>query len=112
MSAPEDSVSRKKLDLERKIEKKRNSLDGYKKYINPKDDEIISVLEAKRSKKEEELKKCYWNQCIAIFLKKKLLLSIDYDKIKIFFSIMCHSSICSLFVFIDWAKRFVFKILL
>lgn len=70
MSASEDSVSRKKLDLERKIEKKRNSLDGYKKYINPKDDEIISVLEAKRSKKKEELKKCYWNQCIAIFEKK------------------------------------------
>lgn len=69
MSASEDSVSRKKLDLERKIEKKRNSLDGYKKYINPKDDEIISVLEAKRSKNEEELKKCYWNQCIAIFKK-------------------------------------------
>lgn len=67
MSASEDSVSRKKLDLEREIEEKRNSLDGYKKYINPKDDEIISVLEAKRSKKEEELKKCYWNQCIAIF---------------------------------------------
>lgn len=69
MSASEDSVSRKKLDLERKIEKKRNSLNGYKKEINPKDDEIISVLEAKRSKKEEEFKKCYWNQCIAIFKK-------------------------------------------
>lgn len=70
MSASEDTISRKKLDLEREIEKKRKSLDGYKEYIHPKDYEIISVLEAQRSKKEEELKKCYWNQCIAIFEKK------------------------------------------
>lgn len=67
MSASEDTVSREKLDLEREIEKKRKSLDGYKKCIDPKEYEIISVLEAKKSKKEKELKNCYWNQCIAIF---------------------------------------------
>lgn len=67
MSAAQSPVSRKKQLLEKEIEYKQRSLKAYKKYINSTDDEIISVLEAKKLKKEEEFKKCHWIQCIAIF---------------------------------------------
>lgn len=51
MSASQASDSRKKQRLEKEIEYKRKSLQAYKKFIKPKDDEIICVLEAKKLKK-------------------------------------------------------------
>lgn len=69
MSAAQSPISRKKQMLEKEIEYKQKSLKAYKEYINSTDDEIICVLEAKKSKKEEEFKKCYWIQCMAIFKK-------------------------------------------
>lgn len=60
MAAPQGPVSRKLLEKE--IEYKRNGLKAYKEYIKPKNDDFICVLEAKKLKKEEELKKCYWIQ--------------------------------------------------
>lgn len=62
MSAAQSPISRKKQMLEKEIEYKQKSLKAYKEYINSTDDEIICVLEAKKSKKEEEFKKCYWIQ--------------------------------------------------
>lgn len=58
---------RKKQLLEKEIEYKQKSLKAYKEYINSTDNEIICVLEAKKLKKEEELKKCHWIQCMTIF---------------------------------------------
>lgn len=55
--------------LKNEIKKERERLQGYKKCINRKDDEIIWVLEAKKFKKEVELKKCYQIQCTAVFNK-------------------------------------------
>lgn len=75
MAAPQGPVSRKLLEKE--IEYKRKSLKAYKQYIKPKNDGFICVLEAKNLKKEEELKKCYWIQCMAI-LKNIFLLSRLY----------------------------------
>lgn len=69
MSAAQSSVSRKKQLLEKEIEYKQKSLKAYTEYISPTKDEIICVLEAKKLKKEEEFKKCYWIQCMAIFKK-------------------------------------------
>lgn len=66
MAASHAPVSRKKQLLEKEIEYKDHSLIGYKKYIKPiEENEIICVLEAKKSNKEEELKNCYWIQCMA-----------------------------------------------
>lgn len=63
MAASHAPVSRKKQLLEKEIEYKDHSLIGYKKYIEPiEENEIICVLEAKKSNKEEELKNCYWIQ--------------------------------------------------
>lgn len=67
MSASNVSDSRKKELLEKEIEYKQKSLQAYKKYINRKDDEIVWVLEAKKSQKEVELKKCYQIQCTTVF---------------------------------------------
>lgn len=69
MSASQATDSRKK-QLEKDIEDKRKCLNAYKEYIKPKDDETICVLEAKKSKKEKELKNIYWIQCMTIFEKK------------------------------------------
>lgn len=66
MSASQATVSRQKQVLEKEIEEKQTSLNYYKQCINPKDDEKIWVLEAKKSRKEKELKKSYWFQCMAI----------------------------------------------
>lgn len=66
MAASRAPVSRKKQLLKKEIEYAQKSLIGYKEYIKPKDNEIICVLEAKKSKKEEEFKNCYWIQCMAI----------------------------------------------
>lgn len=66
MAASQATVSRNKQKLEDKIKEKRKTLNTYKDYIKPKDDEIICVLEAKKSKKEKELKNCYRIQCMAI----------------------------------------------
>lgn len=53
--------------LEKEIESKRKSFESYKHYINPKPNEDISVLEAKISDKEEELKTYYWFSCMYLF---------------------------------------------
>lgn len=66
MSASQATVSRKKQMLEKEIEEKQTSFNYYKQCINPKDDEKIWVLEAKKSRKEKEFKKSYWFQCMAI----------------------------------------------
>lgn len=68
MSASKVSDSRKREMLEKEIEYKRKSLQAFETYINRKDDENICVLEAKKFKKEVELKKCYMIQCKAVFL--------------------------------------------
>lgn len=77
MSASQAIDSRKK-QLEKDIEDKRKSLNAYKECIKPKDDEIIGVLEAKKSKKEKELKNSYWIQCMAILRKNSFLPSLDF----------------------------------
>lgn len=69
MSVSKVSHSRRRQMLEKEIKNKRKSLKAYKTYINPKDDENICVLEAKKFQKEVELKKCYVMQCTAVFLK-------------------------------------------
>lgn len=75
MSASQSPVSRNLLEKE--ITSKQKSLKAYKEHINHTDDEIICVLEAKKLKKEEELKKCYRIQCMAIF-RKSFIISILY----------------------------------
>lgn len=67
MAVPQAPVSRKLLEKE--IEYKQKSLKAYKEYIKPKNDDIICVLEAKKLQKEEELKKCYRIQCMAVSQK-------------------------------------------
>lgn len=62
MSVSKVSHSRRRQMLEKEIKNKRKSLKAYKTYINPKDDENICVLEAKKFQKEVELKKCYMMQ--------------------------------------------------
>lgn len=78
MGASHASVSRKKQLSEKEIAYKQQSLIAYKKCINSleAENESICVLEAKKSNKEEELKNCYWNQCMAT---KKFLLSVDLN---------------------------------
>lgn len=71
MSASKVSDSRKREMLEKEIEYKRKSLQAYATYINRKDDENICVLEAKKFKKEVELKKCYTIQ----FWAKSILMN-------------------------------------
>lgn len=107
MSASQATDSRKK-QLEKDIEDKRKRLNAYKEYIKPKDDETICVLEAKKSKKEKELKNSYWIQCMTIF-EKKFFAIIRLSLNRYYFYIF-HYSLCSLFIFIDWAKRCVFQI--
>lgn len=53
-------MAKTRKSLERELESKRKSFESYKLYINPKPNEDISVLEAKKSDKEEELKTYYW----------------------------------------------------
>lgn len=66
MAASQTTVLRNKQKLEDTIEETRKSLNAYKDYIEPKDDERICVLEAKKSEKEKELKNCYGIQCMTI----------------------------------------------
>lgn len=55
-------VSKNRKLLEMEVEHKRRELMKYKEYINPKDNECVRVLEAEKTKKEEDLKNCYWIQ--------------------------------------------------
>lgn len=57
------SVSRRRRLLEKEVESKKNSLESYRRYIVPSYDECVSVLEAKKSTKEEDLKNLHWFQC-------------------------------------------------
>lgn len=54
MSASQATVSRQKKVLEKDIEEEQTGINVYKTDFNPKDDEIIWVLEAKKSRKEKE----------------------------------------------------------
>lgn len=62
--------------LEMEVDSKRRNLMKYKEYFVPKDNECVRVMEAEKTRKEEELKNCYWIQCM-LFLFKFLLQSID-----------------------------------
>lgn len=53
-------MAKTRKSLEKEIESKRKSFESYKLYINPRPNEDISVLQAKKSDKEEELKTYYW----------------------------------------------------
>lgn len=57
--------SKNRMQMEKELKSKLESLEGLRKHICPKNDDIICVLEAKKSKKEEELKNCYWFQCMS-----------------------------------------------
>lgn len=78
MAAPQGPVSRKLLEKE--IEYKRKSFKAYKEYVKPKNEDIICVLEAKKLKKEEELKKCFWIQCRAILKNKFVLMRLYLNR--------------------------------
>lgn len=62
MFATEPPVFKSRKLLEKEIESKRRNLETFEKYIVPKDDECIKVLEAMKTKKEMELKNCLWIQ--------------------------------------------------
>lgn len=57
--------SKNRIQMEKELKSKLESLEGLRKHICPENDDIICVLEAKKSKKEEELKNCYWFQCMS-----------------------------------------------
>lgn len=59
-------VSKNRKLLEMEVEHKRRDLMKYKEYIDPKDNECVRVLEAEKTKKEEDFKNCYWIQCMII----------------------------------------------
>lgn len=59
-----DSVSKDREQLEEDVENCRQELEKYQSRINPKKTESIRILSETKSKKEEELKKCYWIQCM------------------------------------------------
>lgn len=63
MLSSQISLSRRRKMLEKEVESKQRSLECYRKYIDPHYDECISVLEAKKSKKEEDLRNLHWFQC-------------------------------------------------
>lgn len=48
--------------LKKLIQSKEKDLEIYKTSINPKDDESITVLTARKEKKEKDYKNCYWFQ--------------------------------------------------
>lgn len=60
-------MAKTRKSLEKEIESKRKSFESYKLYINPRPNEDISVLQAKKSDKEEELKTYYWFSCMYLF---------------------------------------------
>lgn len=78
-------MSKNRKVLEKEVESKRRNFESYRDHIVPKEDECISVLEAKMSEKEEELKNCYWMQCMIVFFIVYLL-SVDQNAIKIYFN--------------------------
>lgn len=52
--------------LKKLIQSKEKDLEIYKTSINPKDDESITVLTARKEKKEKDYKNCYWFQGIHV----------------------------------------------
>lgn len=57
------SVSENRKKLEKEIESKRQDLEKYRKYINPKSYESISILSDRKYEKQKELDGCWWFQC-------------------------------------------------
>lgn len=57
-------MSKQREKLEEDIENSRQELEKYQHYINPQKNESFGILSEKKSKKEEELKNCYWFQCM------------------------------------------------
>lgn len=59
-----NDMSKQREKLEEDIENSRQELEKYQHYINPQKNESFGILSEKKSKKEEELKNCYWFQCM------------------------------------------------
>lgn len=59
-----NDMSKQREKLEEDIENSRQELEKYQHYINPQKNESFGILSEKKSKKEEELKNCYWFQWI------------------------------------------------
>lgn len=59
----QNSVTRSRKMFEKEVELKRSNIKSYRSCIASKKSECISVLEAKKSEKEEKLKNLYWFQC-------------------------------------------------
>lgn len=53
--------------LKKQIQSKEKDLDIYKTSIDPKENESITVLTARKEKKEKDYKNCYWFQGIHVF---------------------------------------------
>lgn len=53
--------------LKKQIQSKEKDLDIYKTSIDPKANESITVLTARKEKKEKDYKNCYWFQGIYVF---------------------------------------------
>lgn len=95
LAASQTTVLRNKQKLEDTIEETRKSLNAYKDYIEPKDDERICVLEAKKSEKEKELKKLLWDSMYD-HLKKSvcLLQTMIKSRYYLFFIIVYALLLC------------------
>lgn len=52
--------------LKKQIQSKEKDLDIYKTLIDPKENESITVLTARKGKKEKDYKNCYWFQGIHV----------------------------------------------
>lgn len=63
------SVSENRKKLEKEIDSKRQDLEKYRKYINPKSYESISILSDRKYEKQKELDGCWWFQ----YLKQRQL---------------------------------------
>lgn len=73
-------VSKERQKLEEDIENARQELEICKHNVNPQKNESIRILSEKKSKKEEELKNCYWFQCMT-FIKYLLKVNKNVNSI-------------------------------
>lgn len=72
-----DNMSEDRQKLEENIENSRQELEKYRNSIIPQNNESIRILSEKKSKKEEELKNCYWFQ-----FKKKSEINNEITSLK------------------------------
>lgn len=59
-------MSKEAEQLKKQIQSKEKDLDIYKTSINPKENESITVLTARKEKKEKDYKNRYWFQGIPV----------------------------------------------